>query len=223
MELNAWTSHSSSAFLRIHGSSLKPEISRDFAIDVIQLFQRTKFPIAWYLHDPDAEVATALPPTSIFCLLIRQAVDQHIDALTKSHLDDVLVRSGDSHQDWLQIFVQILREIPKITIVVDTKGQNAAEVIGMLRDLQQELSNQNVPTVLKIMVLTYADSDVDGASQHTSAKSSTVDDHLSLMTSRSMRGSRSKIGRGRRLNRRISRVMGPESLELALRKQLGNG
>jgi hypothetical protein len=108
------------------------------------------------------------------CLLIRQAVDQHIDALPKVVHAWTIFSSEQISRRFtsrlgLQVFVQILRGIPRIARVVGAKQKHVYEIIAMLKELQQELVNQKVPTVLKIMVLTYADSDVDGESFSPSA------------------------------------------------------
>lgn len=161
-ELQSWISSPSSALLRLQGSTLRAEQSRDVASDLIELLQQVSpnLPIIFYLSSMSS---FGRVPTSIIDILrslIQQAIDHHSPANNCQpwRLNDTDFESCKSEKDWLQLLVAVLSHFDKLVIVIDTHQETSGSLLEIIKSFLEEVEARNIPTKIKMLVLTYGTS-----------------------------------------------------------------
>ena len=152
-KLKDWISSPSSAMIRMRGSLILSDNSKSFAIDMIQLMQSVDYPVIWFLSSLAGRDA-ALSHTDIFRSLIQQVLERQPGCFTGSHLNDKNFEQCKTTGQWISLFVAVLGHLPRIVVVIDTNDR-IPQMSLLVDEFLSELENQDVSTVVKVLILTY--------------------------------------------------------------------
>jgi hypothetical protein len=156
-QLRDWLSDPGSALLQLRGSVFRAEQSRDLASDLIQLVQTTSLPVIWYLSNASPTGWARVSVINVLRSLIEQAMSQHPPAQGSRewNLNDMQFQNCKTDKDWLRLFVAVIHHIPKLVIVIDAHQEASDNLLDVMREFWDEMKDQNITTIVKILVLTY--------------------------------------------------------------------
>jgi hypothetical protein len=215
-QLREWISKPTSSILRIQGSLLRCEESRDIALDIIQLMKLTELPVIWYLSMSSNSLENSSMQISIidiFRSLIQQTINQITEISASWDLNDRRFQLCKSAEDWLHLFVAVLGQIPRISIIIDAH-QGVANMLDTIGQFWDNVVEQKITTVVKILVLTYETAGgghfpVIAAKYGSNASQFTLGSRPGIRTTRILL----RAGRRRRGTIRSTQSLGPEELK----------
>lgn len=212
-QLREWISTPDSKVLRLQGSFLRTEQSKDLAIDLVELLRAMGLPVVWYLVDTaTGELrCRSITPTVILRSLIKQTIDQHLDAANNWDLNEGHFAACKTEKDWLRLFVAVLAHVQKIVLVIDTQ-RTITGMMDMIAEFWREVNEQGIRTTVKILVLTY-DNTSTALSVFPVLPTATKPAQPSPRSSSRHSRVRSRFGGGRRSGKRNESGEGPEDLK----------
>ncbi|KAK3989041.1 hypothetical protein QBC44DRAFT_94922 [Cladorrhinum sp. PSN332] len=198
-ELRNWISGADSSLLQLQGLMLRAEQSRDIASDVIQLLQATGLPVIWYLSSLSSFGRTSTSIVDIVRSFVQQAVHHDTQDKQAWRINETHFQTCKTEKDWLHLFVAVLSHFQKIIIVVDTQQEASNNLLEIVKTFWDEMKAQNIPTIVKILVLTYGTKSSAALKEFPIIPAICSDPH----SARRFQGGRSRAGSSRRLPSRI--------------------
>lgn len=157
VQLRNWISSSTSSCIQIKGLARHDGSVTDFAIEFIRLCKTSGVPIIWYLHSTSI-TSDSTSGIEIIRTFVFQIVEQHETPCAGWKLNEGDFQTCTSYEGWVQILVALLREMPKIVVVIDSCERQQV-IVGTLRNIQATLKAENVATTMKILVTTHGTHD----------------------------------------------------------------
>jgi hypothetical protein len=165
-KLQEWSSTKNSSHISISGSYATRHCAQDFAVDVISLISESRIPVIWILN-PNLTGDSSPVPTTIDILknLVLQILQINQQRLTEKSLSlsATQFQCAKSEEEWFDLLVSALMDLPLLYIVVDLEvlksapGEKGLLVHGFL-NLVKRLSSGIIDTVMKIVFISYFES-----------------------------------------------------------------
>lgn len=149
-QLQDWMTKSGSSILYLDDPRLRSEEARDVAMDLIQALDAVNIKAIWHLAPSTGQTISS---TDIIRSFIHQLMSQSgtkTNGLAKSLCAAQLSKSMD---DYLAALYLALSRIPRIVIVIDTRG-TALEIFDTIDRFWKMAGEQNA-TRMKVLILTY--------------------------------------------------------------------
>lgn len=151
-QLQSWISRPTSAMALINGSGRRSEDMRDFALDIIQLLRRAGLPTVFYFGNPAHSTADGMSTIDLARSFVSQIIELHEADLSSWALSEVDFRNCRSEDSWLRLLMAVIKEIPRLAIVIDVEDR-LRSIIELLYRIWAHANISGVTTVIKVLLI----------------------------------------------------------------------
>ncbi|CAM1509515.1 Fc.00g032540.m01.CDS01 [Cosmosporella sp. VM-42] len=200
-QLQQWGETQESSQILIQGSFRDRHITRDVAIDMIDLISNAGVPVVWAL-DPTIELTSLFTSVDVLKYIASQILksnhamlNERSAALSAARFQSVTTESG-----WFELLGSVMEGLRQLYVIIDVELLNKAECLGLdwlaeFPRLFDSLSSNNAHVVVKVAFVsplgTQLDSDGGTFARPTVTISSKKSTRIAKSAARGL-----KIGRG---------------------------
>ncbi|KAJ3537715.1 hypothetical protein NM208_g6198 [Fusarium decemcellulare] len=155
-QLQQWGARTESSQLLVQGSFKSRHLTRDFAIDMIDLIVDAGVPVAWAL-DPDRQPGTAFTSMDVLKYVASQVLKLNHTMLNErsASLNAARFQSISTEAEWFSLLGAVLEGLQQIYLVIDLELLNRAVTpeVSWLTEfprLFESLVARNIRTVVKV-------------------------------------------------------------------------
>ncbi|KAF5013873.1 hypothetical protein FDECE_154 [Fusarium decemcellulare] len=126
-QLQQWGAKAESSQVLVQGSFKSRHLTRDFAIDMIDLIIDARVPVVWAL-DPDRQLGTAFTSIDVLKYVASQVLKLNHSMLNErsASLNAARFQSISTEAEWFSLLGAVLEGLQQIYIVVDLELLNRA-------------------------------------------------------------------------------------------------
>ncbi|CAM1504719.1 Fc.00g023100.m01.CDS01 [Cosmosporella sp. VM-42] len=151
-QLQDWISNPASSMVLVKASLRRSESLRDFGLDMIQLLKSSQLTVIWYLGSLSGPTSKAISAVDLIRSFIDQIIQQHKDTSTGWRLNETDFHTCNSKDSWMSLLLAVLKEIPRIAIVVEAQ-EGLSSILQIMYRIWKYFTDAKITSVIKILVM----------------------------------------------------------------------